>query len=510
MLSSFHNPDILTCLANLSSDEVFTPPNIANQMLDTLPNELWSDKTVTFLDPVSKSGVFLREITKRLIKGLENDFPDIEERIQHILKNQVFGLGITKLTTEISRRTLYCSKKANGEYSIVDFGDEEGNLKYIDSHHFWADGIKCKYCGVNKKLYQRNKGLESYAYSFIHEDKPEELFNMKFDVIIGNPPYQMEDGGNSRSASPIYNLFVEQAKKLKPRYLSMIIPSRWFAGGKGLNNFRKEMLTDKRIEKLFDYENSSDVFPGVDIAGGVCFFLWNSSYEGDCKVTNMSNKDKKTNLRKLDEFPIFIRRASTVSLIKKIDNWMQANNIQPLSRRVSGRKPFGLPGNYSPKESGVPCYFAKSIGKKFADIKDITNPIDINSRKKIIEKWKVLIPYAPIAGQTDFSKPLKFYHQDNCFISEPGACSTETWLIASHFDTKQQAENFRKYLFCKTVRYLLLPTVISQHVTRENFQFIPDLNIYPDEINDDYLRNLWKISDYEWDEINERILPSES
>jgi site-specific DNA-methyltransferase (adenine-specific) len=510
MLSSFHNPDILTCLANLSSDEVFTPPNVANQMLDTLPTELWSDKTITFLDPVSKSGVFLREITKRLIKGLENDFPDIEERIQHILKNQVFGLGITGLTSEISRRTLYCSKKANGEYSIVDFGDEEGNLKYIDSHHFWADGIKCKYCGVNKKLYQRNKGLESYAYSFIHEDKPEELFNMKFDVIIGNPPYQMEDGGSSRSASPIYNLFVEQAKKLKPRYLSMIIPSRWFAGGKGLNNFRKEMLTDKRIEKLFDYENSSDVFPGVDIAGGVCFFLWSASYEGDCEVTNMSNMDKTTNLRKLDEFPIFIRRTSTVSIVKKVQKWMIDNKKDSLFRTVSSAKPFGIRGNYKPKKEGIPCYFKKRIGKQFADEADITNPIDIKTGNKVIDKWKVLIPGQPIAGQTDFSKPIKFYHQENCFIAEPGSCATETWLIASHFDTKKQAENFRKYLFCKTVRYLLLPTVVSQHVTRENFQFIPDLDIYPDEINDDYLKNLWKISDSEWDEINQRILPSES
>ena len=241
MLSSFHNPDILTCLANLSSDEVFTPPNVANQMLDTLPTELWSDKTITFLDPVSKSGVFLREITKRLIKGLENDFPDIEERIQHILKNQVFGLGITGLTSEISRRTLYCSKKANGEYSIVDFGDEEGNLKYIDSHHFWADGIKCKYCGVNKKLYQRNKGLESYAYSFIHEDKPEELFNMKFDVIIGNPPYQMMDGGGTgKSAKPIYNLFVEQATKLKTQISMFHNPIKMVLRWQRFDSFREK------------------------------------------------------------------------------------------------------------------------------------------------------------------------------------------------------------------------------------------------------------------------------
>jgi len=506
MLSSFHNPDILTCLANLSSDEVFTPPNIANQMLDTLPNDIWSDKTVTFLDPVSKSGVFLREITKRLLKGLENEIPDIEERLDHILKNQVFGLGITKLTSEISRRTLYFSKKANREYSIVNFNDEEGNLRYFESHHFWADGIICKYCGVNRKLYQRDKGLESYAYSFIHEDKPEDLFNMKFDVIIGNPPYQMDDGGNSRSASPIYNRFVEQAKKLKPRYLIMIIPSRWFAGGKGLNSFRKDMLSDRRIEKLVDYENSSEVFPGVDIAGGVCYFLWNSNYDGDCEVTNFSVEKNEKNLRKLDEFPIFIRRSSTISIVKKASKWMNDNEKQSLSKRVLGRKPFGLPGNYAPKTEGIPCYFTQKTGKNFADQMDVTNPIDAISGDKILNKWKVLIPYAPIAGQTDFSKPIKFYNENNCFISEPGACSTETWLIASYFDSKKQAENFRKYLFCKTVRYLLLPTVVSQHVTRENFQFIPDLNNYPDTVSDDYLIKLWGISEGEWKEIDERIL----
>jgi site-specific DNA-methyltransferase (adenine-specific) len=506
MLSSFHNPDILTCLAHLSSDEVFTTPSVANQMLDTLPDEIWFDKTVTFLDPVSKSGVFLREITKKLLKGLEIEIPDIEERLEHILKNQVFGIGITKLTSEISRRTLYFSKKANEKYSIVNFNDEEGNLKYFESHHYWADGIKCKYCGVSRKLYQRDKKLESYAYSFIHKDKPEELFKMKFDVIIGNPPYQMEDGGNSRSASPIYNLFVEQAKKLKPRYLMMITPSRWFAGGKGLNSFRKDMLSDRRLEKLVDYENSSEVFPGVDIAGGVCYFLWNSNYDGDCEVTNFSVEKNKKNLRKLDEFPIFIRRSSTVSIVKKVKKWMEDSDKQSLSKKVSSRKPFGIPGNYAPKKEGIPCYFAKRVGKQFAEAKDLTNPINVKTGDKVLDKWKVLIPRAPIAGQTDFSKPIKFYHADNCFISEPGSCATETWLIASYFDSKKHAENFRKYLFCKTIRYLLLPTVVSQDVTRENFLFVPDLITYPDEVSDDYLIKLWDISEEEWKEIDERIL----
>tara|TARA_Y100001978_G_C23582437_1_gene379669 strand:+ start:71 stop:478 length:408 start_codon:yes stop_codon:yes gene_type:complete len=135
MLDKYHNPDILSCLSNLSNDEVFTPPILANEMLDKLPAEYWNDKTKKFLDPVSKSGVFLREITKRLLEGLENQIPNMEDRLNHILNNQVFGIGITKLTSEISRRTLYCSKRGNGPYSIVKFKDEEGNIKYFPTKH---------------------------------------------------------------------------------------------------------------------------------------------------------------------------------------------------------------------------------------------------------------------------------------------------------------------------------------------------------------------------------------
>ena len=503
MLSSFHNPDILTCLANLSSDEVFTLPNIANQMLDTLPKELWSDKTVTFLDPVSKSGVFLREITKRLIKGLEKEFPDTEERIQHILQNQVFGLGITELTSEISRRTLYCSKKANGKYSIVNFDNEEGNLRYIESQHFFADGVKCKYCGVSKKLYHRNKGLESYAYSFIHEDKPEELFNMKFDVIIGNPPYQLDTGGSGRQAKPIYQLFIDSAKRLKPRFISLIIPSRWFAGGFGLDSFRKDMLNDRRLKKLVDFENASEVFPGVDIAGGVCFFLWEKEYVGPCEVVNMINNKPHSSIRNLNEHPILIRRNNALPIIEKIQNWSKKNNHEFLDKIISPIKPFGLASNYNPKKEGIPCYFTRKIGKQYADINDI------QARKDEIEKWKLLIPKAPIAGQTDFTKPIRFYHPQNAFIAEPGSCCTESWIIAASFDSQQEAKFFQSYLFTKIIRFLILQTVISQDVNKKNFIFVPALKKYTEMYDDIKLKKLFSISDEEWEHIDERILPAQ-
>ena len=313
-----YNPDVLNCLANLSNDEVFTPPELANKMLDLLPQELFQNPNTTFLDPFTKSGVFLREIVKRLDRGLEKLIPDRQERIDHILHHQVFGIAITELTSLLARRSVYCSKDARGKYSISKFSTSCGNIIYKNIKHTWVNG-KCKYCGASQAVYDRGSEAEQYAYMFIHTDNPKQFFpNMKFDVIVGNPPYQMEDGGNSRSSIPIYQLFVENAKKLDPQFLCMIIPSRWFTGGRGLNEFRSDMLNDKHIRTLVDYENFKDVFPGVDLAGGACYFLRSRDTTGECRVINCNSSFTNEAYRYLNEFDVFIRSNRALSIIRKV------------------------------------------------------------------------------------------------------------------------------------------------------------------------------------------------
>lgn len=317
LFDNVYNPDVLSCLANLSNDEVFTPPDVVNQMLDMLPQELFRNPDTTFLDPACKTGVFLREIAKRLIVGLEPQFPDLQERLDHIFHNQLYGIAITELTSLLSRRGVYCSKFPNSEFSVTKFDTAEGNIRFKRIAHRWQAG-KCVFCGAAESQYKRNDDLETHAYEWIHTLKPEELFNMKFDVIIGNPPYQLSDGGNGASAKPIYNLFVEQAKKLKPRFLTMIIPSRWFAGGKGLDDFREAMLTDKRVVKIVDYVNAKDCFAGISLGGGVCYFLWDRDNPRKCEFTNIHDGKESTDLRELSEFPVFVRYNEAISVIRKV------------------------------------------------------------------------------------------------------------------------------------------------------------------------------------------------
>jgi site-specific DNA-methyltransferase (adenine-specific) len=498
MTQTNYNPDVLSCLANLSNDEVFTPPSLVNDILDLLPSELWSNPKAKFLDPVSKSGVFLREIAKRLMQGLETQIPDKQERINHIFSKQLFGIAITDLTALLSRRSVYCSKTANGKYSICDtFDDEQGNIRYERMKHTWHNG-KCTYCGASQEVYDREDALETYAYNFIHTDKPEKIFNMKFDVIVGNPPYQLSDGGNSRSAGPIYQKFIQQAKKLNPKYLTMIVPARWYAGGKGLDEFRAEMLADKRIRKLVDFENSNDVFPGVDVAGGICYFLWDRDNQGLCEVMNLIDGKQVKSERVLSEFSILIRHSQSIPIIRKVLA-KRENSGKRLSEVVSSRKPFGLQTNYTPKNSGIPCWFIQKIGLKYASKNDISDG------NKLLDKWKLLVPPAPIAGQTDFSKPVGFYYDGNTRIAKPGECCTESFIVAGAFSTEKEVLSFKSYLFTKIARFLLLQTVVSQHVTKDKFHFIPDLGKYEGEYTDKMLIKKWDITDDEWDFIDSKI-----
>lgn len=494
--SNMYNPDVLTCLANLSNDEVFTPPEVATRMLDMLPEELWHDSSATFLDPACKSGVFLREIAKRLIEGLQEEIPDLQERIDHIFHKQLYGIAITELTSLLSRRSVYCSKYPNSKYSITLFEDTSGNIRYKRIPHRWQNG-KCLFCGASKSEYERGDELETHAYEWIHTIKPEEIFKMKFDVIISNPPYQLSDGGNGKSAKPIYQLFVEQAKKLRPRYMTMIIPSRWFSGGKGLDDFRKTMLSDRHIRKLVDYENFKDVFPGVDLAGGASYFLWDRDNTGICEVVNFNQNTPTCVHRYLDEYEIFIRQNLAVEIVRKVQE--NTTEKRTLSDRVSSRKPFGLPTNYTPCASGVPCWFIQKIGLKFANSRDVDNS------KGYLHKWKFLVPKAPIAGQTDFSKPVGFYYDRNTRIAKPGECCTESWIVAGAFDTEEEVLAYKSYIFTKIVRFLLLQTVVSQDVTKKNFCFIPDLGTYQGQYTDKMLCEMWGISEEEWSYIDSRI-----
>jgi site-specific DNA-methyltransferase (adenine-specific) len=477
LTSSNYNPDVLSCIANLSSDEVFTPPQLVNQILDMLPKEIWSDKNATFLDPGCKSGVFLREIAKRLDTGLEKQIPDRQKRLNHIFKNQLFGLAITELTSLLSRRSVYCSKTANGKYSVCETFDEaQGNIRFERVEHAWEKG-RCVYCGANEENFKRGDALETHAYQFIHTAKPEEVFNMKFDVIVGNPPYQLNDGGGTgSSAMPIYHQFVQQAKKLNPRYLTMIIPSRWFTGGRGLDDFRDDMLADNRIRVIHDFSNAGDCFPGVQIKGGVCFFLWSRDESGLCSVyTHEGDKIVSSAERGLLEegAETFIRYNEAIPILQKVRR-LKENSFANI---VSANDPFGfdvrVENGYRrvkpkfttmPFKKGVTFYYYgwQKDGIGYVDESAITRNADW------ISSYKVFVTKAYGAGET-------FPHQilNMPILGRPNSCCTETYLLIGPFPTKSIAQNVISYIETRLFRFLVLLIKSTQNGMKKVYSFVP-------------------------------------
>ncbi len=519
------NPDVLTCIANLSNDEVFTPPELANRMLDTIARawstdhdgeNIWASKKVRFLDPCAKSGVFLREITNRLAMGLADEFPDLQQRVDHILTRQVFGIGITHLTAMLARRSVYCSKHANGAHSICSrFESDAGKIWFERTLHTWEQG-KCKHCRASQKSLDRGEGLETHAYAFIHTDdimtRVAELFggDMQFDVIIGNPPYQLDDGGYGTSAAPIYHRFVDQAKALEPRYLSMIIPARWFSGGKGLDEFRRSMLSDDRLRSIDDFLSAADVFPGVGLKGGVCYFLWNRDNPGPCRVaTHFKDWPVSTATRPLleDGVEVFVRFNEGLSILKKVmaseaedPTLMTLPENKRFDRLVSSRKPFGLETTFKGKRAkgvrDVTVYRKGGIG--YAARSQISSGIHF------IDQWKIFTGRAaPGTGNRD-TYPHRIISTP--FIGGPGTISSETYLCIGPFDSRSEAESALSYLDCRLTRLLILLHKPSQDTTRRVYTFLPTQE-WNREWTDQDLYEKYGLSDSEIDFVEKIVRP---
>lgn len=489
MLKPKYNPDVLSCLANLSNDEVFTPPDLANEMLDTLPKELWQDENATFLDPCCKSGVFLREIAKRLIVGLKHKILDEQERIDHIFTKQLYGISITEMTGMLSRRSVYCSKHANGKYSVcTKFNDESGNIIFNEIKHTFKNG-RCVFCGAAESEYGEKVrvNLESHAYQFIHTLNAEEIFNMKFDVIIGNPPYQLSfgiEGTNSSNAKSIYNLFITSAIKLSPTYICMITPSRWLTKtSQGIpEDWVDNMLRQNKFKIIHDFEDASDCFPGVEIKGGVNYFLWDKNYKGKCAYYFHYSGNEVVEYRNdyLDSnnAGVVIRNPKAYSIIEKL-KLIEGEYFNDFNCNFSGivsPKHFfddgvSLTSNWSSFSlendgfSNIKYYLNKAIHKReYAWVSEMQVPKNLSVKNL----HKVYISAAGGSGTDQIVVGKPFY-------GEPNSICSQTYLVVgynSQFD-KMQCLNIIKYINSKFFRFLVSIKKKTQNAPRGVYQFVP-------------------------------------
>lgn len=530
------NFDILETITNVGNDEVFTPRKTCDMILDSLPEEVWHNPNYKWLNPATKNGIFEREIAIRLDDGLKDIIPDIEQRRKHILQNMIYSIGQTRFTANVARRTVYYCSQANRKcdgikaddghyvngYAIGNgswFDDEEGNIKTPNINHTFVDNkgetmpsscsddkekekYRCKYCGINgASAYNDANQRETYAYEFIHFNGDELLKHlqdrffggnrkMKFDIIIGNPPYQLSDGGAQASARPIYQLFVQQAISLKPKYISMIMPSRWMTGGKGLDDFRAAFISDRHLKVLNDFIDSKVCFPNNDIKGGVCFFLWDKDYDDKCSVvTHSSNGDRKSSrFLKEDGCDIYIRDEILISIMKKVKMLCE----RTFDSMVSARKPYGLEAEtmLSPKKFGLP---------EFSDTKIPGGYELFGLGEKMERRWKYMPKNYPIPKKSPCLNKYKVFIAEayGCgaigevpstpVLSTPGQLCTETFLEIGPFEVPAEADNVIKYIKTKFFRTLVGIQKQTQHTTQKAYRFVP-------------LQNFTENSDIKWNE----------
>lgn len=427
------------------------------------------------LDINSKTGLYPLFACYSVFRNKYDQDPnqDQKELWISVVKNSIFAVCKTSMAKAITKRTL------------VGYNDIRPNL-----HHF-----KNLVTALENKRDKFIKNITSKKFWGINNQKGGD--DLHFSTVVGNPPYQKMDAGYGSSAIPIYQHFVQTVDQLEVPYASLVMPARWYAGGRGLTPFREFMLNNPHLEKIVDFPTATDVFPDVDIAGGVCFILLNSKKESDVtEIVNVNKGAETIRNRSLNIYPILIRDNKAVDIIEKISKKHEGRYLNTV---VSPSKPFGLRTFYKPTSQGIPCQFIQKIGLKFAD------PKDVKDQYNLLDKWKFLAPKAPIAGQTDFNKPVGFYYSGNTFIGKPGECCTESFIVLYNAESKTEVENFKSYIFTKIARFLLLQAVVSQDVTREKFIFVPDLGEYTQQYTDEYLRKLWDITEEEWEYIDSKI-----
>lgn len=488
------NFDILETITNVGNDEVFTPRKTADMMLDSLPEEVWHNPNYKWLNPATKNGIFEREIAIRLDKGLENVIPDVEQRRKHILQNMIYSIGQTKFTSNVARRTVYYCSQANRQcdglkapdghfvngYAIGNgtwFSDSEGNIKTPISVHTF-EGNKCRFCGISKhSMYVDPTQREQYAYEFVHIHhlnllrKLQDRFfggnrKMKFDIIVGNPPYQLKTTSNSSQSVPIYQKFVEQALCLDPKYICMIIPSRWFAGGMGLDDFRATMLKNKHIKKLVDWTNAKDCFPTLSIGGGVCYFLYDKTFEGPTEIINIHNGIEKTLTRNLNEFgDVFVRYNEAIEILRKIRQ-KKENTFEDC---VTSLAPFGIDskerGHKEKKDHDLLLHSSEGIS--------YIEKSKVTTGSNYIDKYKIMISKVTSehAGEPDKNGQYKVLSTTK--IINPGEVCTFSYFLAGVSESKNETENILSYMKTKFFRFLLLLSVSSINLSKDKFRFVP-------------------------------------
>lgn len=403
----------------------------------------------------SKTGLYPLYVTysifrSRCVACSEEELDDakLQQLWDATVRENVFVICKTKMAKQITRRTL------------VGYRDCSVNMHCFDDLINMLKNKPRQFVDrVLKPSYWKQEGMKT----------------MKFDAVVGNPPYQVNDGGGmGSSALPVYNRFVEQAKALAPQYVSMIIPSRWFSGGRGLDEFRDNMLHDDKLSDLFDYWNASDLFPGVEIKGGVCYFLWDQSHKGKCNITSHESKSNTTmSIRPLLEtgMTTFIRNNRIISILRKV----QAKSEQSFSKIVSANDPFGydireqnsykrVKPKYCLKYTigSVPFYYNgwRKEGIGYIPKESIRKGFDL------VNAIKILIPKAWGNGnpKTDWLHP---------FIAEKESVCTETYLVVGPFENKIGAENALTYMQTRFFHLMVSIMKITQNTMQAAYSLVP-------------------------------------